>query len=384
VDKLVQSGVAEYLEFRSVRTGVLWTGTSFQAVPCNAAELYSTPKSDDRRGATETLEQVDTASKHRSMRDGLVNRSLTTAERRILLRFIESCRRMFEAEDLDMTKDFREFMDEMNLTVHLKEVVLYGVLLDQGGSPLSVGTAVNRLRQYMESLGRYKDNKALLYPVYGSSDISQAYCRLAAVYQAVYCLSVGLSSPAVEPVEDQFIVHTSLGDITARHVICGAAYGDLTIDSSVEAFSQAQFFHGYIVSTDELFPEADDDPVLLSVPPGHFNNVSPIYILQLSSSTNTVPPDHFLYHVSFQIQPPDDPSAIFEQLSSVLALHQVFRGSYVQQSNCRSSSLGVLHLPDAQGDFEFKTNFEIAQMTFCSLEPEAEFLPRRVNAEQSA
>mmetsp|Transcript_32917 Transcript_32917/g.57602 ORF Transcript_32917/g.57602 Transcript_32917/m.57602 type:complete len:333 (-) Transcript_32917:1119-2117(-) len=309
--------------------------------------------------------------------------NITMAEKRLLMRFIENCQKMFEAENLDMSKEFREFMGEMNLTPRLQEIILYGVLLDQGGSnPISVGSAVNKLKQYSESLGRYKDNKALLYPLYGSSDISQAYCRLAAVYEAIYCLSIEFGNPAIEPFEDNFIVHTSLGDIKTKRVICGAAYAEPTMDPSVESISQAQFFHGFIISTVQLYATEDDDPALLSIPPDRFKNKNPIYILQLSPSTNTVAPDHFLYHIGFHIQTPDDPTQIFESLSAELPLDQVFRGSYIQQSNCRYSSLNVLHLPDPQGDFEFKANFEIAQMTFCNLEPEAEFLPKRKTVEE--
>jgi RAB protein geranylgeranyltransferase component A len=346
VDKLVQSGVADYLEFRSVRTGVMWTGSAFEVVPCNKAEIFQAA-------------------------------NITMLEKRLLMRFIENCQKMLELDGLDDHKDFTSFMEEMKLTRRLQEILLYGVLIHQGGS-LSVGTAVTRLRQYSESLGKYKDNKALLYPMYGSSDISQAYCRLAAVYQAIYCLSVDFTAaPAIDPVEHQFVVHTSLGDIRAKQVVCGAAYADQSFDSSVECVSQAQFLHGCIISPVELFAVEDGDPVLLSVPPGCFNNANPIYILQLSSSTNTVAADHFLYHVSFQIMPSDDPVLIYEQLSAALPLTQVFRSSYIQHSNSRSSSLGVLHLLDAQGDFEFKANFEIAQMTFSSLESSCEFLPKR-------
>lgn len=304
-------------------------------------------------------------------------------EKRLLMRFIENCQKGMEAETLDMSKDFKGFMQDMNLTPRLQEIVLYGVLLDQGGSaPLSVGSAVNRLKQYSESLGRYKDNKALLYPMYGSSDISQAYCRLAAVYEAIYCLSIEYGTPAIEPLDDHYVVHTSLGDIRGKRVICGAAYAEPSIDPSIESFSQAEFFHGYVISTVQLYASEDDDPALLSVPPQRFNNVNPIYILQLSSSTQTVAPGFFLYHIGFQIQAPDDPAAIFEALTAALPLDQVFRGSYVQHSNSRFSALNILHLPDAQIDFDFKANFEIAQMTFSNLEPEAEFLPKRKPVEE--
>lgn len=343
VDKLIQSGVSDYLEFKSVQTGVIWTGGAFETVPFDMPGI-------------------------------MLSSLISISEKRQLMKFIGNCQRTLEEHDL--AKDFRDFMQEMSLTTKLQEVILYGVLLDQGG-PLSVGAAASRLKEYSESLGRYKNNKALLYPMYGSSDISQAYCRLAAVHGAVYCLSVDFSSPAIQPNEDHYVIQTSLGDIKAQHVICGSAFAAQSIDPSVESFSQTESFHGFIISTTQLFAAEDDDPVLLSIPPGRFQNSSPVYILQLSSSTNTVAPDHFLYHVGFLVQASDDIAGIFDRLATDLPIDIVCRCSYVQHSNCRSSALNIVHLPDIQGDFDFKANFEIAQMTFCGLEVDAEFLPKR-------
>lgn len=93
--------------------------------------------------------------------------------------------------------------DEGPLSAHLAtqglagalgDLLRFGVALDGGGLTARQGMA--RVRGYLRALGRY-GSTAFLATLYGSGELPQAFCRLAAVHGAVYMLDVAPRSWAV-------------------------------------------------------------------------------------------------------------------------------------------------------------------------------------------
>ena len=73
---------------------------------------------------------------------------------------------------------------------------------------------------FLKSLGRY-GNTPFIFPLYGSGDVTQAFCRFAAVYSGIYCLNRTVNSLIVNT-EDQrvsSIVCTAGQNIKCSHVV---------------------------------------------------------------------------------------------------------------------------------------------------------------------
>jgi len=73
VDLILKSGVAKYMEFKSVKTGVIWNGNEFMPVPCNKSEIFQ-------------------------------SKTIAMKDKRLLMRFIEVCSKLEdEVPDLSFT-----------------------------------------------------------------------------------------------------------------------------------------------------------------------------------------------------------------------------------------------------------------------------------------
>lgn len=262
VDWLIQSGVSTYLEFKPVLSGFMWAGDHFEEVPCNKSQIFQ-----DQR--------------------------LTMIEKRLLMRFIETCRKLHESE-FDPNDSFLELMNSKELPQNLQDIVLYCVLFITGeSSAVTLGEALGSLMKYATSLGVYKENSALMYPMYGSSDISQAFCRLAAVYEGLYVITEELKLLTVEYDSDVKVIHSTFGELRGRELILGAAYSSLDSNSHFESEREVQ--RGVALCRILEGEKEYDSPVLFSIPPNSFDNSLPIYILQLNENTSTVPAGYKLF-----------------------------------------------------------------------------------------
>jgi len=55
----------------------------------------------------------------------------------------------------------------------LQNILFYAILLIDGDTNLiTLGEALGKIQKYSMSLGTYKEGSALLYPMYGSGDVS--------------------------------------------------------------------------------------------------------------------------------------------------------------------------------------------------------------------
>ncbi len=128
----------------------------------------------------------------------------------------------------------------------------------------------------MISLGIYKDNSSVLYPLYGTSDISQGFCRTAAVYESIYVLNSDIAEPGLEASEGVVLgdqtLSTQYAFVSAKHY---------------EAFPSETHVTGEIVRcvivSHKLLWTGYDGPVMLSLPPGSIGNELPTYIYQVQS-----------------------------------------------------------------------------------------------------
>ncbi|KJE89040.1 hypothetical protein CAOG_08429 [Capsaspora owczarzaki ATCC 30864] len=196
VELLISSNVGRYLEFKPVDQMCFArsepAGEAPQPVPCSRADVFS------------------------SSAFGML-------DKRVLMKLLSFCvalgpylQQPTDASqvDPDVLAEFTRFKDtslvqwlraERKLSPKLLYIVLYAIAaVDESstGEPLSsraaltVEQGVDRLCQYLSSLGRYS-RTPMLWSQYGVAELSQAFCRLCAVFAGTYILRADLASMLV-------------------------------------------------------------------------------------------------------------------------------------------------------------------------------------------
>jgi RAB protein geranylgeranyltransferase component A len=82
---------------------------------------------------------------------------------------------------------FDEFLAQQKLSPTLRSIVRYALALETESKSTSLAYGMDQLRQHLQALGRF-GTTAFLVPMYGSGELSQAFCRSAAVFGATYLL----------------------------------------------------------------------------------------------------------------------------------------------------------------------------------------------------
>jgi Rab proteins geranylgeranyltransferase component A len=244
IQALLDSQVSDYLEFKALN-GLLWyrpppaatasddANPKLLKVPCSKADVFNsellTPMekrrlmkflqlamdyavmheddpSNDAGGASDDPDTDDqqpssssssiAAAKVQSLNERTLNqgRSLSRPQNKGVatndLQVLQDC--------IQQNMSFDAYLkSKANLSDNLSSIVLHALSLilseqrptEEDGTahstPLGVGMAC--LCRHMASLGKFGAT-AFLYPMYGSGELSQAFCRSAAVYGATYLL----------------------------------------------------------------------------------------------------------------------------------------------------------------------------------------------------
>jgi RAB protein geranylgeranyltransferase component A len=84
--------------------------------------------------------------------------------------------------------NFDEFLSQkFKLSPKLRSIVRYALAWEIDDSSTTLAEGMSTLRKHLQALGRY-GTTAFLVPLYGSGELSQAFCRSAAVFGATYLL----------------------------------------------------------------------------------------------------------------------------------------------------------------------------------------------------
>lgn len=204
VDLMVKSGVGRYLEFLSMDSlNIFEKGNSWR-VPCSKRDIFSSKELSvmeknrlmkllrfvmdwgvvNVAGSTDLSTQDDMELKagrslHRPQNSAVVDPSLA----------------------VDGEASFVEYLTTWNISDKLRDAILYAIALlpdsqadSQGVSAFDGLAATYR---HLSALNHY-GNTGLLSPLYGSGEISQAFCRLCAVSRGTYILRHALYGVVVE------------------------------------------------------------------------------------------------------------------------------------------------------------------------------------------
>lgn len=179
-DTLTESKASNYLEFVSVKKILIHHNSKFLSVPCTKSEIF-------------------------------ISNDLELIEKQKLLNFIFAVMKI-KAPKLDINstvdihkhyevedKNLQDILDHLNtkaedyLNGHFSKkliIIIRNVLANysQELGDVTLDELIARIYKYLSSLQVY-DDSPLLYPIYGSSEISQALCRVSSVFGTTFIVN---------------------------------------------------------------------------------------------------------------------------------------------------------------------------------------------------
>ncbi|TYG62206.1 hypothetical protein ES288_D07G209800v1 [Gossypium darwinii] len=183
IELLLRTGTNQYMEFKSV-------DATF--VGDNKGNLWSVP---DSRAAI------------------FKDKSLGLVEKNKLMRFFKLVQGHLAGEqdikisEEDLQSPFVDFLNKMGLPPKIKSFILYAIAMadyDQEDTGvcrdlLKTKDGIDQLALYNASIGRFQNaSGAFLYPIYGQGELSQAFCRRAAVKGCLYVLRMPVTALLVD------------------------------------------------------------------------------------------------------------------------------------------------------------------------------------------
>ncbi|XP_046665799.1 rab proteins geranylgeranyltransferase component A 1 isoform X2 [Homalodisca vitripennis] len=398
VELLISSNIARYAEFRSVSRVLTYINDKLETVPCSRADVFST-------------------------------KEISVVEKRMLMKLLTLCHEY--AKDPDNKefqgfedKTFVEYLDSKKLTPNLLHYVLYAIAMSTHKTPCMEG--VERTQRFLTSLGRY-GNTPFLWPMYGSGELPQCFCRLCAVFGGVYHLkraanSVIISQQGGEP-HCAGIVSGSQR-LSTEHLVMAVSDAPKTFLQSAPTGGLSR---GIFLTDRSMLAGNKEMLTLLQFPPQDANGEL-VTVIEVGPSTNACPQGLYVVHMTCrQVKSAREDLAVAvstllhtepcegtyrsDTLSQATLTHKLedgtdVEGAEISQSesqavkpqllwslyfNCPETSSCDLsadvpsnvHLcsgPDLDLDFEFAV--KQAKEIFKKMYPDCEFLPRAPDPEE--
>lgn len=265
VELLITSDVAKYCEFKTVTRVLTKIGDELKPVPCSRSDIFN-------------------------------SKDITMAEKRILMKFLMTCVKQDQEDPSGKTNDssqpFIEFLKSQKLTDKILHYVLYAIAMAKPTDTTVYG--MTRVRKFLQSLGRY-GNTAFLWPLYGSGELPQSFCRLCAVFGGTYCLRLSASALVIDANNTCTGIITTQGQrIDTKWLVMGATFApeDYLKDERNEEVSRA------ILLTEESVLHADGDELSLLHLPCSEDGDNPVTVLELPASSMACPQSLHVVHLT--------------------------------------------------------------------------------------
>ncbi|XP_057809376.1 rab escort protein 1-like [Salvia miltiorrhiza] len=290
IELILKTGINQYMEFKSVDASFVSSG---------GGKLESVP---DSRSAI------------------FKSRSLLGPEKYQLMNFFKHVQGVFEnGSEEDLETPFVEFLTKRGLSQKLKSIILYTIAwadydqeeMESCKDVISTKSGINRLALYHSSIGRFPNaNGAIIYPIYGQGELSQAFCRRAAVKGCIYVLRMPVIALLID--KDgrtyQGVRLASGQELSSPQLILAPSFTippisppavDVT-NSNVKSpsDSEGKVARAICIAKNSVKPEATN--CLMFFPPRSLypEQVTSVRVLQLSSNVGVCPSKMFVTYLS--------------------------------------------------------------------------------------
>ncbi|KPJ00996.1 Rab proteins geranylgeranyltransferase component A [Papilio xuthus] len=368
VELLISSNIARYAEFRCVTRVLTWLDDHLVPVPCSRADVF----------ATEAV--------------GIV-------EKRMLMKMLTSIVAYNEEEMNNEFKDwndktFKEYLTHKGLTPNLIHYVLFAIAGGTDAMPCLEG--VRECKKFLMSLGRY-GNTPFLWPMYGSGELPQCFCRLCAVFGGVYCLNRPIDSVETKTVEEgktKVVIESKSKTLNCEHLVIGIneCPKDLVSPEPAETcdISKAVFI------TNGTIMKSEKEPLTLLRFPPLVEGGGAVTVLEVGPATGSCPKGLFVvYFITNKVSDAETdlrPYAdkIFdlsggdqtEETDKPKCLWSLFYNVKDTSGAAGSAAAGVHVCSGPDAGLDFDRAVEQAEQIFKKICPGEEFLPRAPDPEE--
>jgi len=265
IDLLIRSGVSRYLEFKCLEQSLMVMEGTLRQVPCSKADVFK-------------------------------NKYISLKEKRQLMKFLSSITQPTEEDQASLLenieKPFIELLESRGLSSILQSFIMYAIaLIDKNQTErehqITTKEGLELMKSFMSSVSKY-GNTPFLVPLYGTSELAQAFCRLAAVFGATYLLQQTATQLVIEDGKCVGIVNSTGQRITTDYIIANPEHLSPLVKLEKKSISRC------ICITDRSL--SDEDLLVIRIPPGVHNNAYAITVIQLSASTMSCPAGKYLVH----------------------------------------------------------------------------------------
>ncbi|XP_075235250.1 rab escort protein [Lycorma delicatula] len=272
VELLISSNIARYAEFRSVTRVLTYLDNRLEPVPCSRADVFAT--------------------KH-----------VSVVEKRMLMKLLTLCIENPPDANTEFTgfedKPFVEYLNSKKLTPNLQHYVLYAIAMASEKTPCMEGVA--RTQKFLNSLGRY-GNTPFLWPMYGSGELPQCFCRLCAVFGGVYYLKRAAEGVVIGDIEGGGKrcngIISNQQKLRTQHLVTGVADAPKAFLKSTPKIGVSR---GIFITDRSILPAEKETLTLLQFPPCQ-GSPEPITVIEVGPSTNACPSGLYVVHMTCKQQ----------------------------------------------------------------------------------
>jgi len=358
VELMIASGVGNYLEFKSFEGLYFMVGgggggqDQIWKVPCSRNDVFNTTMLGalEKRSLMKFHQfvadwgRVNCGTEINSLNENelAIGRSLYRPQNKQLLSSGYNV-------DAFIDRPFQEFLADCKLSPKLQGIIMYALCCHEapmataaaaGNAPRDAyltHKALNDMFMHIDSIGRFGET-AFLTPLYGASEVVQAFCRMSAVWGGTFILQRSLSTIAVaSPAADHVIPkHAAIGcvsvcrsgnnetaaaaDLSAPATESNTAPRGLTVTDmnantiDCEAFVCSASYWPGVLTRDTLKVSCTSvwlgtvvplPRSVIIIPPdahsgaeSHIGNSHAVHIIQTDSSTNSAPDGAVVLHMS--------------------------------------------------------------------------------------
>ncbi|CAD7971814.1 unnamed protein product [Amoebophrya sp. A25] len=287
VDLLLQTGVSRYLEFQTLKGNLsLWDRGSNSNSTTSSTTGATKASSIEAKGITTGSGPSSSSSSSSSSsflrvpcsKAGIFqSKKLSLTEKRSLMKFLnQASSSAFQSEaklgkdkhehakadnvshgseEATSTTSFASFLRESTtLSARLQQYIIHIVCMDQGPASAPSDTrrtrstaaimsredGLRRLHRFAEAISLFGTESPFLYPMYGTSDVGQAWTRMGALHEVTFALEIGVERLLFTPKskeegdEERFfgILATNGDEVRCKALIAGL---ELTIAAEEES-----------------------------------------------------------------------------------------------------------------------------------------------------
>lgn len=261
---LLESGAHNYTEFKFIDRRYMWSKGEFVPIASSRSEIFK-----DTR--------------------------LTLSQKNALMRALKS---IMERDQCNMKESVAQVLKTHQVDKQLRDIFVLGVLMKQHHDEVTIGEAQHLLELFTDSFGRYgPDSKPFLYPMYGCGELSQAFCRTAAVHGALQCLRQDVV--AINHVGDGYEVEIQNGQTIRCPLVCTTTseVQKALVRDGQKCFDLPRQVMPMCFALLDGRVFADDEQAFAVIPLGEDENSPCVWALQLTSSTRHCPDGFSILHL---------------------------------------------------------------------------------------